>query len=386
MSKLNTISKKVMIAGVVMILSSSPAFCSMIPPYGIGLNPASDLAVNRLIHVVLFIRSDTYFDSIHVKVATYGKLEYSGERDWRVTVKPGDSLIYDLPIQLAANDTSGIVIRTERKDDGSLLMSDCLYFVTGAEEVRTWRIDPRSVKMMPEQIYPESYLQSHADELVPLKRPVRRVEGGPIDTITSPFGIRVFNVSGLVIGTPIDLVLCLRSEMILDNLHISISTDGKLQYTLPRIWFVSIRPGEWLTYRLPIVLAPNDTSGIIIRAEGEGVDSLVAADSLYFVTNDTRCRDYRSDPHLLRDQPGVPPGGKLTTYKLTDWDKMKAKEQTPLTDADGEGIDVDGEAWTRNRGEYKFHKLLPMTNPDSASREASAKSWELKSRTVQKGP
>lgn len=63
----------------------------------------------------------------------------------------------------------------------------------------------------------------------------------------------------------------------------------------------------------------------------------------------------------------------VPTKRDLDIEKMREKEKTPLTEFDVQHIMVGDEIWGRNKGEYKFTKVVTTTNPFAASqREADS--------------
>ncbi len=52
----------------------------------------------------------------------------------------------------------------------------------------------------------------------------------------------------------------------------------------------------------------------------------------------------------------------LPNRKKQDLEKMRKMEEQPLTAYNREDFTIDGQVWTRTRGEYKFHPAVPITD------------------------
>lgn len=187
-------------------------------------------------------------------------------------------------------------------------------------------------------------------------------------------------VENEVFPGPNRLQLTFKSLVELGDVVLKVKTVGPIVYTGMTERNIQVHMDDSLSYPLEIKIPAHDTSGLEISIELKG--HRITGTGIFFVSTKTPIEVRKDDPFRMAEiersleintnpykgkklpyGPGHPaPPPKMTVYTPSDEEKMHEMEREPLTDADVQHIEVDGEIWTRNRGEYKFKKLEQLSH------------------------
>lgn len=134
---------------------------------GVLLQPKDHPSGAGPVNLELRLRLDFPFESIIVKVETFGNLTYSGPMTWTVRNEGVDTLSYELAVDVPPNDTSGIRVNIGCN-------ADAQYFVTTGDTMEIYHSWPRP----PEPPYSTAVFQSKGNKhhvpganIPPWKRP-----------------------------------------------------------------------------------------------------------------------------------------------------------------------------------------------------------------------
>jgi hypothetical protein len=139
-------------------------------PCGVLLKPKGNPTGAGPMILEFRLRMELPFESLVVRVETYGKLIYAGPTSWIVRNDGRDTLWYELNIVVPANDTSGIMV-----DMGC--NADAQYFVTTGDTMEIYHSWPKP----PEPPYSTAVFHSKGNkhhvpgsEIPPWKRPPQK--------------------------------------------------------------------------------------------------------------------------------------------------------------------------------------------------------------------
>lgn len=176
------------------------------------------------------------------------------------------------------------------------------------------------------------------------------------------------------------LELTFKSAVELGNVVLKVKTLGPIVYMGMTEREIQVHRDDSLSYPLEVEIPANDTSGLDISVELNG--HAITGTGIFFISLKTPIEVRKDDPFRMAEiersikinsnpykgkrlpyGPGNPaPPPKMTVHTPSDEEKMHQMEREPLTDADVQHIEVDGEIWMRNRGEYKFKKLEQLSH------------------------
>ncbi len=204
-------------------------------------------------------------------------------------------------------------------------------------------------------------------------------------------GMNVIAISPVIPGVPVRLEAFFRSGVFLDTMAFVFTPSGAIQYSGQTEWRHVVNPGDSLVFPLEVTFPKDDTTGFEIATYIKvgrfiGIEFYVAStgDSVKTFSFDPRTLPKDEEPRYseeywrliktprLLHEWGDTTKVKVSTHKASDWELMKIKERTPLTDADEQHIIVDGETWYRKRGEYEFQKLKQYASPQERVRVREA--------------
>jgi len=192
----------------------------------------------------------------------------------------------------------------------------------------------------------------------------------------SPYYMSINVVDAVIPGEPAKLEAFLKSWHFLDTIVVVFKPLGAIQYSGKTEWRQVVNSGDSIVFPLEVTFGINDTSGFELVAYKNG--SVFFGDGFYVVSTGDSVKMFASDPRNLPKDSGLryskefsellnrPKTSselndttkvKVTTYKPTEWERMKEKERTPNTKYTAECIRVDGETWCRRKGEYEFRKM-----------------------------
>jgi hypothetical protein len=216
----------------------------------------------------------------------------------------------------------------------------------------------------------------------------------------NPCFLSVNAIGPVIPGEPTRLEACIRSEWALDTLTVVFTPVGAIQYSGQTEWRQVVNAGDSIVYNLEVIYPRNDTAGFELVGYKNGLDFI--GSGFYVVSTRDSVKTFKTDPRkllvgagepyskeyleVLRNSP--PQAGmdsttkvKISTHKLTDWERMKMKERTPLAGDTMEVIEVDGKPWIRHPGESEFQPLPVITNRDSAMAAQREQLLEKRLRT-----
>ncbi len=265
--------------------------------------PASAGPVNLKLTIISRIECE----EATLTVRGLDNLEYHGDTIWTFRTVPGDTQIVFLTVTIPDKDTSGIGFAT--KCSGKNELRRLAFFVADSSKVTFHKGNPRGVRKAPKKLIDMS------DPVLSEEQKQGKSSVGyydeeknwvPEDSVhngLSPSGKRVgnFNKEGIFIS--------------LDSLH---------------------KLGSNATY--------DSTSNVM--KEGDR--------SKTWLVNKDGSRVHVDRQWLL---------DSLKQAKIeAEYEDMRLKEQTPLTQVDMQDIAVDGKTYRRLRGEYKFHLIESTTD------------------------
>jgi len=149
-------------------------------PCGVLLQPKGNPTGAGQMILDFRLRMELPFESLVVRVETYGKLTYSGPTSWIVRNDGRDTLWYELNIVVPANDTSGIMV-----DMGC--NADAQYFVTTGDTMEIYHSWPKPPEPRGAKTVVYSKGNRHhvpGSEIPPWKRPPQDsiMKAVPIDS------------------------------------------------------------------------------------------------------------------------------------------------------------------------------------------------------------
>lgn len=206
--------------------------------------------------------------------------------------------------------------------------------------------------------------------------------GHPVDARKPEpaFIIDVNPVENEILPGPNRLLLTFKSAVELGDVVLKVKTVGPIVYTGVTERIIQVHRDDSLSYPLEVEIPANDTSGLDISIELKG--HRITGTGIFFISLKSPIEVRKDDPFRMAEieksvkinsnpykgkklpyGPGHPaPPPKMTVHTPSDEEKMHQMEREPLTDADVQHIEVDGEIWMRNRGEYKFKKLEQLSH------------------------
>lgn len=247
-------------------------------PFQIKFETASDASSDGTNVLRIFVSTNSSIsifrdcDTVQLEILEIHHLGYSGPH--KITrLFDRDTIVIDLPIDIPANDTSGLEFRFsgcgQRQHDNA-------FWVLNGDSVEFYRGNPR---LLPRALFPPNSRKGP-----PKGREVRKPSTGPKIT----YGY--------------------------------IDEDGK---------FIEGEPPKKKPYVSKYI------------GELDPSDSTMA---------------------WKRNDSGWLEPTKIRTKRDIDIEKMREKEKTPLTEYDTQHISVGDEIWGRNKGEYKFTKVVMTTD------------------------
>jgi hypothetical protein len=151
-------------------------FVSVDIPYGVRLTPVNIPSGPGLMTLEYRIIARLAFDTMVVKVKTFGNLECLGDTSWVVRNEGKDTMVYYLNVMIPPNDTSGIEVDLYVRR--GCANGDDRYFVTTGDTLEIYKSWPKPRELPPPDIgIPDSLLPGYG------KPVVYTTERGYVDTI-----------------------------------------------------------------------------------------------------------------------------------------------------------------------------------------------------------
>ncbi len=363
------------------------------PPFLSGLWPVTTVDHPGAVKLHYFAKFNDSFGPVSFSIHIDGALGYAGNMSWAADTHEGDSLSREIIVNVPVMDTCGIEIRIDK--DGSCLTSAYCYFVTSIDSMEVHRGDPRknpftgkSAYAYIENQYTGNKLPYGPDHPAPHSHLMSSGSRPLIDNIQSgktriPFGSDIFANDSLRIGYHLNFEYIAISAQDFGSVKFDVTTTGDITYIGEKSWSANLMARDSVTHAFELVIGSSDTCGVMIRPTIVESNINLPSSQVFFVRSDAGLQMYKWDlrlrpittdsDYVINDNrvngeelpygPGHPaPPPKITVHTPSDEEKMHQMEREPLTDADVQHIEVNGEIWARNRGEYKFKRLEQLSH------------------------